>query len=201
MLIRKLFRYEMSHRVLGAYTKRCSLNVHGHSYVAELVFEGDKPDDAQMVMDFGFVKNYFHPFIDSFDHAHALWSSGTGYTKTWTIGAFEKNDADITHIKQHNDRWIELPFSSTAEMQSKMFYNFGVRALRQLQKENIINEHVRMHSAIVHETTTGYAEYRAEDAPKCMFPAIDFKDITFSEGIRADWSPNFKAFYSDLLVN
>jgi 6-pyruvoyltetrahydropterin/6-carboxytetrahydropterin synthase len=59
MDIRKEFKYEMAHIVRKARTERCSKNIHGHSYVAELVFEGDIADKAEMLLDFGIIKKVF----------------------------------------------------------------------------------------------------------------------------------------------
>ena len=185
MLIRKLFKYEMSHRVVGAFTKRCSENIHGHSYKLEILFSGNVPDDAHMVMDFGFVKKYFHPFVDSFDHSHMLWTG--------------KRVVEDNYIVEHNERWITAPFSSTAEMQAKMFHIFSKIAVIELKKMGLINGGVSASGAIVHETDTGYADYRSIDEVDCMFPEIKLKDILFSSGIQLDWPREFTIFYNKLL--
>lgn len=192
MIIRKRFSYEMSHRVIDAFTRRCSHNIHGHSYKLELLFSGSKPDDAQMVMDFGFVKKYFHPFVDAFDHAHMVWD------RTDNSGI---SSADINHIMMNNERWIVAPFSSTAEMQAKMFLTFSTMALDELSRMELINDSVQAYSAIVHETDTGYAEYRLKDFNTCQFPSIQLNDINFSRGCMNDWSSEFKDFYNQLLKN
>ena len=186
MIIRKLFKYEMSHRVYDAYTKRCSENVHGHSYKLELKFVGNEPDNAQMLMDFGLVKKYFHPFVDSFDHSHMVWSD-------------LKLKKEIDYFSFANERAIFAPFSSTAEMQAKMFVTFGEIALDELHRMNLINDNLLMYSAIVHETDTGYAEYFWYDRQSCKFPKVQLKDIHFSEGIKKEWPVDFKAFYTKIL--
>lgn len=189
MLIRKLFKYEMSHRVHGAYTRRCSLNIHGHSYKLELLFKGHVPDAAQMVMDFGFVKKYMHPFVDSFDHAHMVWLK-------------PEMMEEVSYIQNENDRWITAPFSSTAEMQAKMFWTFAAKAVDELKSTGLVGNTVWAEGAIVHETDTGYAEFRGnEDMLRCEYPTVNLRDITFSLGCMKDWSIDFKAFYNKLLVN
>ena len=188
MIIRKLFKYEMSHRVHGAYTRRCSHNIHGHSYKLELLFAGNKPDAAQMVMDFGFVKKYMHPFVDSFDHAHMVW-----------VKPEMMKEAD--YIQDNNERWIVAPFSSTAEMQAKMFYTFARKAIKELVSMKLVDESVWAEGAIVHETDTGYADYRASNEVGCMYPKVNLKDIQFSEGCMKDWPSDFKDFYNKLLKN
>ena len=186
MLIRKLFKYEASHQVFDAYSRRCSHSVHGHSYIAEFIFEGRVPDNAQMVADFGLIKKYFHPLVDSFDHSHILWND-------------ERYEIHNAFFTDNNERWVSLPFNSTAEMQAKMFYIYGRDVLRKLSLKEIVNEHVRMHSVKVHETDTGYAEFRDVDYHCCHFPRVCLKHITFSEGIKKDWPEEFKNFYYDLI--
>jgi 6-pyruvoyltetrahydropterin/6-carboxytetrahydropterin synthase len=186
MIIRKLFKYEMSHRVYGAYTRRCSHSIHGHSYKLEFLFKGNTPDNAQMVMDFGYVKKYFHPFIDAFDHAHMIWHR-------------PELDAEIEYILKSNERYIIAPFSSTAEMQAKMFLAYSVVAIKQLKKMKIISNDVNAHSCLVHETETGYAEYNIKDFKDCNFPSIDFNKLQFSLNCKKDWSPEFLQFYNDAI--
>ena len=190
MLIRKLFKYEASHQVFDAYSRRCSHSIHGHSYVVEFIFEGNTPDDAQMVMDFGFVKKFFHPFVDAFDHSHMLLGDG-----------FNPPAKAVKFFKENNERWVSLPFNSTAEMQSKMFYMYGMFALRELRKRELINDSVRMHSVKVHETDTGYAEFRDVDYHSCQFFKVNLKDIIFSIGTTDDWSEEFDKFYNDVVKN
>jgi 6-pyruvoyltetrahydropterin/6-carboxytetrahydropterin synthase len=187
MIIRKLFKYEMSHRVVDAYTRRCSHSIHGHSYKLELLFQGNQPDDAQMVMDFGLVKKYFHPFVDSFDHAHAIWDGK------------DNTSEEVAYIKAHNERWITMPFSSTAEMQAKMFYTWGSIALNELHRKKIITNDVWMNGAIVHETDTGYALYDFTNSVTDKFPDVNIEDIKFSPGIQSEWSKDFTDFYYDYI--
>lgn len=186
MLIRKLFKYEASHQVYDAYSRRCSYSIHGHSYVVEFIFEGNTPDSAQMVMDFGFVKRYFHSFVDAFDHAHILMQG-------------EKYNDAIDFFTKNNERWVKLPFNSTAEMQAKMFFMYGNMVLRYLRSRKIIDENIKMHSVKVHETDTGYAEFRASDFHSCHFPRVELDTIIFSDGIKNEWNQDFKEFYNDLI--
>lgn len=187
MIIRKLFKYEASHQVFDAYSRRCSHSVHGHSYVVEFLFDGNVPDAAQMVMDFGFVKKYFHPFVDSFDHCHMLWD--------------DKSNEHYNFFTTNNERWASMPFSSTAEMQAKMFFTYGYWALNKLKGMKLINESVGMHSVKVHETDTGYAEFRNADYHSCQFPRVKLGSIRFSAGIIKDWPDNYLEFYNDVIKN
>lgn len=187
MIIRKLFKYEMSHRVYDAYTRRCSENIHGHSYKLELLFSGWQPDKAQMVMDFGFVKKYFHPFVDAFDHAHMCWDR-------------VEMAKEVDYVFSNNNRHIIAPFSSTAEMQAKMFFTYSQKAVSLLKKMGYIDHSVWTYAAIVHETDTGYAQYSNEDVKNLDgFPIVKLVDIEFSNGCIKDWSDEYKAFYDKLL--
>ena len=56
-----------------------------------------------------------------------------------------------------------------------------------------------MFSAIVHETDTGYAQYKMCDEGVCQFPKANLSSIIFSTGITEEWAPEFKAFYNTLL--
>jgi len=194
MIIRKLFKYEASHQVFNAFSRRCSHSVHGHSYVVEFYFEGNTPDNAHMVMDFGLVKKYLHPFVDSFDHSHMLWTDPDRN--------YYYNNEYNTFFKNNNERWIGLPFNSTAEMQAKMFFTFGYFAIRQLKKHKSVYKmpyDVLVNSVRVHETDTGYAEYFLKDISGCTFPNVELNDIVFSDGIKKDWSEEFTEFYNNIL--
>jgi 6-pyruvoyltetrahydropterin/6-carboxytetrahydropterin synthase len=46
---------------------------------------------------------------------------------------------------------------------------------------------VRLHSIIVHETETSYAQYFREDAANLRMGRISLDEIEFSQAIRNDW--------------
>lgn len=138
-----------------------------------------------MVSDFGYLKKIFHPFVDSFDHASVLWN--------------RPEDAHIVDFfLKEFDRVIVTDFSSTAELQAAMFYYFGVNALKHIK---FVNEekNVKMHSARVHETTTGWAEYGIE-TPRIegLDSHVHFSKIRFSDGIKAEWPVDFLKFWTTL---
>lgn len=182
MIITKSYRYEMSHRVIGAYTDRCASNIHGHSYNLEIRFMSNTPDSAGMVLDFGLLKKYFAPFVDSFDHSHMIYPCAD------TVDELE-------YIKHHNKRWITAPFSSTAEMQAMMFATYGTRVVKKLKQMDLIRDEVFVHSATVHETRTGNATFNFEDN-NGNFPSISIESLRFSEGIQKEWSSDFTEFYN-----
>ena len=188
MIIRKQFKYEMGHIVRKAWSRRCSHNAHGHSYLVEFIFHSNQLDDGQMACDFGYIKQYFGPFVDSFDHSFWLWDlKEDEHIKTFFLDNFE--------------RVIVSPFSTTAEMQAKLFFVFGVKMLNLLVNDMVIyNDSIAptMHSVRVHETATGYAEY--SDVSLRDGIDINLKDVYFTDGIKDDWPWLFDKFYNKLIV-
>jgi len=173
MIIRKLFKFENAHIVRHCSTRRCSENIHGHSYKVEVKLSSNYLDHGQMVYDFGLTKLYIKEMIDSFDHAITLWSGDdTAYIKA---------------MKRYSNRWIELPVSPSAEQFSRVFFLLVERILETTRMKNGERE-VRLHSVVVHETDTGYAEAFNEDAHSTLMGAIDLHQIVFSDQVRNEWS-------------
>ncbi len=177
MLIRKLFRFENTHRVRGCSTRRCSHSIHGHSYKIELLLEAYALDNGQMVYDFGLLKNNVHDLIDAFDHTISLWSG---------------DDPDyLITMRKHSERWVLIPVSPSAEQFSRLFFRL-VNTM--LSLTDMVNGEagVGLHSVIVHETETGYAQCFREDADNPHMGTIDLNDIEFSPAIIANWrEPDF----------
>ncbi len=173
MLIRKLFKFENAHIVRDCSTQRCSENIHGHSYKVEVLLESNYLDNGQMVYDFGLTKLYIKELIDSFDHAITLWS--------------QDDKAYIESMKQYSNRWVELPVSPSAEQFSRVIYLMVERILACTEMQNGEKE-VTLHSIIVHETETGYAQGFKEDAHSELMGMIDLEDIVFSEQVKKEWS-------------
>lgn len=172
MIIRKLFKFENAHIVRGCSTQRCSQNIHGHSYKIEVLLESNYLDHGQMVYDFGLTKRYIKDLIDSFDHAITLWSGD--------------DTAYITSMKTYSERWIELPVSPSAEQFSRVIYLLVERILACTQMQNGERD-VTLHSIIVHETETGYAQGFKEDAHSRLMGPINLEDIYFSKQIQSEW--------------
>lgn len=182
MLIRKLFKFENAHIVRNCTTRRCSENIHGHSYKIEVLLESNYLDNGQMVYDFGLTKQYIKELIDSFDHAITLWSKDD---KTYTEA-----------MKTHSSRWIELPVSPSAEQFSRVIYLMVERILACTGMANGERD-VKLHSIIVHETETGYAQGFREDAHSELMGIIHLEEIIFSQQIQSEWSD--KALWNKLL--
>jgi len=172
MIIRKLFKFENAHIVRGCSTVKCRSSVHGHSYKVELLFESNFLDNGQMVYDFGLMKQNMKDLVESFDHAIALWN---GDTKEY-----------LQDMKKHSTRWVELPVSPSAEQFSRVIFVMIDKLLSLTSKVNGERE-VKLHSVIVHETDTGYAQCFAEDAYSKEMGDIDLHEIVFSKQIHEDF--------------
>jgi len=173
MLIRKLFKFENAHIVRDCSTQRCSENIHGHSYKVEVLLESNYLDNGQMVYDFGLTKLYIKELIDSFDHAITLWS--------------QDDKAYIDVMKKYSNRWVELPVSPSAEQFARVIYLMVERVLECSDMQNGEKE-VSLHSIIVHETETGYAQGFKEDAHSELMGKIALEEIIFSEQVKSEWS-------------
>ncbi|VWB73845.1 6-pyruvoyl trahydropterin synthase family protein [Burkholderia metallica] len=172
MLIRKLFRFENAHVVRGCSTRRCSHSIHGHSYRVELLLEAHALDHGQMIYDFGLLKGDVRELIDAFDHAVTLWS----------------DDAPdyLDSMRRHSERWVLLPVSPSAEQFSRVFFRLVDAALSCTRMANGEGD-VRLHSVIVHETETGYAQCFRDDAFNPRMGRIDLDAIVFAPAIAGQW--------------
>ena len=173
MIIRKLFKFENAHIVRGCSTERCKYSIHGHSYKAEILLSSDTLDNGQMVMDFGLLKGAVRDVVDSFDHAIALW---------------DKDEAEyIEYAKKYSHRWALLPISPSAEQFSRLFF-VAIDAL--INGFNYLNgeANVELHSVIVHETDTGYAQCFRDDAYSKKMGLIDLGKVIFSDDVKREWS-------------
>jgi 6-pyruvoyltetrahydropterin/6-carboxytetrahydropterin synthase len=184
MIIRKLFKFENAHIVRGCSTQRCSTSIHGHSYRVEVLLESNYLDHGQMVYDFGLMKEYIKELIDAFDHSVTLWSG---------------DDASyVADMKRHSARWVELPVSPSAEQFSRVIY---LMVERVLACTGMVNgeRNVKLHSIIVHETQTGYAQGFKEDAYSEIMGSISLTDISFSKQIQIEWKNS--ALWNELLAS
>jgi len=173
MLIRKLFRFENAHIVRGCTSRRCARSLHGHSYRVELLLEAHALDHGQMVYDFGLLKGGVRELIDAFDHALSFWDG---------------DDPEyIASCQRFSERWVALPVSPSAEQLSRVIFRLVDALLAQTETANGEGD-VHLHSVIVHETETGYAQCFREDAFNPRMGAFELAQIRFSAQIRAEWS-------------
>lgn len=176
MVIRKEFRVESAHIVRNCTSDRCSHSIHGHSAVIELFFESNKLDNAQMVMDFGLMKNSIKQFIDSMDHCYLLCSEDSTEFRDF--------------ISRNCKRFIILPFNPSAEMLSLFIFRGIANILHHTTFKNG-ESGVRLKAVRYHETTTGYAECTVEDIITMWNPRYD--SVMFSLGVIEDWSDSLKS--------
>jgi 6-pyruvoyltetrahydropterin/6-carboxytetrahydropterin synthase len=172
MLIRKLFNFENAHIVRNCTSDRCRRSIHGHSYKVEVILEAHALDHGQMVYDFGLMKGHIRTLIDSFDHAICYWNQD--------IPDY------IQACEQFSARWIRLPVSPSAEQFSRLFFVLADAVLKQTDMKNGEAD-VSLHSIIVHETATGYAQCFREDVLNPRMGHIDLNEIVFSEQVRLEW--------------
>ncbi|QOP46442.1 6-pyruvoyl trahydropterin synthase family protein [Sulfurimonas paralvinellae] len=172
MIIRKLFKFENAHVVRRCSTVKCRSSVHGHSYKVEILFESNFLDNGQMVYDFGLMKQNMKDLVESFDHAIALW---------------REDDAEyLRDMKKHSARWVELPVSPSAEQFSRVIFVMIDKLLGLTSKINGEKE-VKLHSVIVHETDTGYAQCFEADAYSKEMGDINLCEIDFSPQVKEDF--------------
>jgi 6-pyruvoyltetrahydropterin/6-carboxytetrahydropterin synthase len=173
MLIRKLFKFENAHIVRNCSSDRCKRSIHGHSYKVEVFLQANRLDHGQMVYDFGLMKGIIKDLIDSFDHAITFW---------------DKDDADyVTACKNFSARWIALPVSPSAEQFSRVFFFLVDAVLKHTNMQNGEGD-VTIHSVIVHETDTGYAQCFREDIENVQMGELSLADIVFSEQVKVEWA-------------
>ncbi len=172
MIIRKLFKFENAHIVRGCSTVKCRSSLHGHSYQVELLFESNFLDNGQMVYDFGLMKQNMKDIIDCFDHSIAIWSGD--------------ESSYIDDMKKHSSRWVLLSVSPSAEQFSRVIFVLIDRLLTLTTTINGERE-VKLHSVIVHETATGYAQAFREDAYSKNMGEIALDEIAFSDEIQKNW--------------
>lgn len=173
MIIRKLYKFENSHIVRNCSTDRCKTSIHGHSYKIEVLLESEVLDHGQMVLDFGLMKGWIKELIDSFDHAAALWEGD--------------DPAYLEAMKTHSKRWVQLPVSPSAEQFARVIFFMVALALKRMALANG-EEGVKVHSVIVHETDTGYAQAFLHDVVNERMGEIHPERILFSDGVREEWS-------------
>jgi len=173
MIIRKLYRFENAHIVRNCTTHRCSHNIHGHSYKVEVKLSSNFLDRGGMVYDFGLMKLAIKEVIDSFDHAITLW---------------ERDLPDYLDFAQKfSKRWIIIPVNPSAEQFSRLFFLAIDRILENTHFQNGERE-VKLHSVVVHETDTGYAECFREDAYNFAgMGELPLEQVRFSPQIQREW--------------
>ena len=145
MIIRvtKEFDFEMAH-ALDCHDVKCH-NIHGHTYGLKVTFVGE-PIDAPgmpkdgMVIDFSDIKKIVkHNVVDVFDHALVLRDNSRFLA---------------TLNKEINPRLMLVSYQPTAE---KVLEHM-IEIIQSHMPDNM-----KLHSALLRETKTSYAEWFASD--------------------------------------
>lgn len=138
--IRKQFKFEMAHQLSHAYSACCSDTIHGHSYLLEVFFKGPL-DDTGMVIDFGEVSKEFKRYIDDeWDHALVMPA--------------DMDQEYIDVLNKYNKKLRLVSYNPTAERMAEDIYKVFECILEGINKDHLL-ERVR-----IHETATGWAEYK-----------------------------------------
>lgn len=136
--IRKKFKFEMAHRLNTSYSKECQ-DIHGHSYVLEVIIDSMGLNEDGMVIDFKLLKSVVNDFIiNDFDHALVISNI---------------NKKDYEWVKYIPSKKVVTDYNPTAENMVKDFYN-RLYAILSVSVKSFYKLTVRLH-----ETDTGYAEY------------------------------------------
>lgn len=139
--ITKEFTFEMAHALSG-YKGKC-YNIHGHSYALKVTIKGqpltrEGDSEAGMVMDFSMLKQIVNDeIIEPFDHAFVV----------------NHNDTRFTYLPKATKMLI-VNYQPTCEC---MILDFAERLQKSFPKG------VMLHSLLLRETATSYAEWYAED--------------------------------------
>lgn len=145
MIIRvtKEFDFEMAH-ALDGHDGKCH-NIHGHTYGLRVTFIGTPIDEMGsakdgMVIDFSDLKNIVKKHVvDVFDHALVLRDNSR------FLGSI---------TPENNARLILVPYQPTAE---KVLEHMVAIIQEHMQP------HMQLHSAMLRETKSSYAEWFASD--------------------------------------
>jgi len=149
--IRKRFTFEAAHQLLDAYSKDCSLTIHGHSYIVEVFLVSQGLDQMGMVLDFGLLKPAIDDIKARWDHALLLPRS-----LLKTLSAKARWDSKIEMFPNN------MP--PTAEVMAQMLFNhFSEYIDGLLQQQTRGGLKMRIEKVRIHETETGWAEYQREE--------------------------------------
>jgi len=156
--ISKSFRFEAGHRVWkqnlthgrgSQFTreppKNKCVNLHGHSYLLEVVVGSDTLSEQEMVMDFYHIKSALKDLIDEIDHSFII----------------DRNDPMYEELKSVAERYgamkiFTVDFCPTAEALAKFFYDY----LKQKLKEAGLLGEVKVVRVVLWETPTSRAQYQ-----------------------------------------
>ena len=171
MIVRKIFSVETGHIVRNCSSDRCKYTHHGHSAKIELFFESEYLDNAGMVMDFSLLRPWVREVFEAFDHSYLVWDREPE--------EFKEN------VRRMSRRWVELPFSPTAENLARFFHWIVQKMLDRTLFANG-EAGVEVRSVRVHETETGYAETEGREQLVTDLDSMPLQSVVFSDEVISD---------------
>lgn len=141
--IRKTFKVEMAHRLISSYSEECQ-NLHGHSYVIEVVLKSRALNPDDMVIDFKELKHLIKGYINEYDHAVML--------------SADDDQEFVNIVRAHNSNTQVVPFNPTAENMARYFFE-NLRYCICEYQDFVEDPSLVLEAVRIHETTTGWAEY------------------------------------------
>lgn len=147
MIIRKQFKFFGQHIVRNCSSDRCKKSIHGHTYIVEVFFKGDQLDNGYMIMDFGLMKETIKKAVMVFNKSYSMWD--------------QEPQEFQDHIQATRKRVVTMPLSPSAESYSIVIFEMIQRILQNTTFTNGENS-ISLDKVKVHETATGYAEYKGD---------------------------------------
>lgn len=161
--IEKTFKTETAHVVRHAVSERCRYNVHGHSYLWEVVVQGAVNNITGMVLDFAELKP-IKDFIDDFDHAMVLYK--------------DEDPAILGFFCAEFQRVLVMQKNCTAENMARLVFRETQKFLDTLARS------LRVVCVRVRETTTGAAVATSCDAEdRILYSSIKENTTTSAEAL------------------
>jgi len=140
--IRKLFKIEMAHILSTCYSEECK-NIHGHSYILEVIITANGLNKDGMVLDFKKLKEIVNKkIIERFDHNLVVQNVKLNFAQ-----------GVVFLERSQNKKLVFVDYNPTAEKMTYDMYNSIFWELKR-EVQEMIYLIVRLH-----ETATGYAEY------------------------------------------
>lgn len=111
MQIYKIFNFEAAHALPNVPEGHQCKEIHGHSYQAKIVIEGDTQPPLDWVVDFADIKKIVKPVIDRLDHHYinAIEGLENPTCENIAIWIWNKVKPDLPQLKR-----IELKETPTS---------------------------------------------------------------------------------------
>lgn len=154
MIINKSFKINVSHITRNCYSERCKYSLHAHTAKIEVFIEGNKIDNAGMILDYTILKKVIKPFIDIHDNTVLIWKYDSEEYKNI--------------IKSKTDNWIELSFNPTSELLAAYFQLHFDSILKRVKLKNNEDKDLSIIKTRYYETGSSWAEANNYDVLKLV---------------------------------